>query len=384
MLTELGYRRRTLEEIITAKIEKAKELFGEDINTEENTPLGKFIRINAYDQFNVEEVAEHIYYSIFPQTAIGQSLDRLGWSVGMTRNAAVPARYEVNVVGFAGETIEYGFLVSTETQLNFYNTQDTVIGKDGTCTIVVECVEAGTIGNISASDICKIVNPVSYIDEVIGVSVSRVGEDEESDSEFRRRYEIVREGKGGCTVASIVSALNRIDTVQGAYVSVNESATETVDGVPPKTIACYVNGGFDKQQEIAEAIFNTKPIGVGTYGTKAIPVSYGSLKDYVIYFSHSQEVDVYAKITLITNAEYAADGDSKIKDNIDRFIASLDIGNPVITTALYSQIYSVSGVVSATIEVSTDGTSYSTGNITVKPYEHCVLKELRINEEVVQ
>ena len=383
-LTNLGYRRRTLEEILQAKIDKAKELFGENINTEENTALGKYIRINAYDQYNVEELAEQIYYSIFPQTASGQSLDRLGWSVGMTRNVATPAQYKVRVRGVFGETVPYGFLVGTETGLNFYNTADTAFepegNADGICTITVECVEAGTIGNVSAGDINKIINPVAYIDEVQGIEVHRAGTDMESDYDFRQRYEIVREGRGGCTVASIVAALTNIDTVQGAFVLVNESATETVNEVPPKTIACYIKGGNDKHQEIAEAIFAKKPIGIGTHGNETVAMSYGGLSNYEIKFSHSGEVGVYVNIEpFITNNEYQTSGNSDIKANIENFIANLDIGGSVVTTALYSQIYSVAGVVSAIVTISKDGASYSADNIEVLPYEHCVLAELRIN-----
>ena len=128
-LSEKGYRRRTYDEILESKIALAKELFGEEINTNGNTVLGKYIRINAYDQYAVEELAEKIYYSAFPQTATGQSLDRLGWSLGMSRNAAIPAQYAVKVTGTAGTTVEVGFLVGTETELNFYNVSDQVIGE---------------------------------------------------------------------------------------------------------------------------------------------------------------------------------------------------------------------------------------------------------------
>lgn len=381
-LTELGYRRRTYEEILQAKIEKAKELFGEDINTEENTALGKYIRINAYDQHKVEELAEQVYYSIFPQTAKGQSLDRLGWSIGISRNVAIPSRYKVQITGLAGETVSIGFLVSTETRLNFYNTQDTVIGEDGTCTIVVECVEAGNIGNVKPSDICKIVNPVSYVEEVAGVGVEQVGEDEESDYDFLKRFEIVRNGKGSCNEASITSALLNIPTVNGAYVVANES-TEEVDGIPAKKIACYVDGGNDYHQEIAEAIFDKKPIGVGTHGEIIVPVSYGGLKNYEIKFSHSSEIDIYINLTIITNNRFEANGMDEIRANIANYINTLPIGQNLVTTAMYSQIYSVAGVVSAQITASKDGTEYSVNDIEVKPFECCSLKQLIINGEVI-
>lgn len=384
-ISETGYRRRTFDEILDAKIAKAKELFGDDINTEENTALGKYIRINAYDQYNVEETAEQIYYSIFPQTASGQSLDRLAWILGMTRNIAEPARYTVKVYGNAGSIVEYGFLVATESGINFYNLGDTEIGADGTCEIRVECVEAGIFGNIAPNDINTIVNPVTTIDKVQGVGLIRIGVDIESDNDFRKRYEIVREGKGSCTAASIISALTNVPTVKGAYIIANESATKsTDDGIPPKAIACYIDGGEDYHQEIAEAIFDKKPIGIGTYGDQSEMVSYGALTDYEVKFSHALRVGIDVKVDLIiTNAEIESSCNEEIKTNISAFIDSLTIGKPLITTMLYSQIYSVSGVVSALVQVSVDGETFTTDNIIVNPNECCRLNSMSINEELV-
>lgn len=379
MVTELGYKRRTYDEILNAKIAKAKELFGEEINTEENTPLGKYIRINAYDQYNVEEIAEKIYYSINPQTAFGQSLDNLGWIVGIKRNIATPARYKVTVTGSAGATIKYGFLVGTETELNFYNTEETTIGENGTCEIIVECIEAGTIGNIIPSDINKVVNPVYYVDTVKGSAVVELATDEESDSDFVKRFEVVREGKGGCTKDSIIAALTSLPTVKGAYINVNESATETIDGVPPKTIACYIDGGENKAQEIGETIFEKKPIGIGTYGDNSVFVSYGNLENYEVKFSFVEKVQVYVNLEITTNEKFEANGNSQIQANIASFINDLEIGKPLIVTALYSQIYSVTGVEMANVKVSTDGANYNTNNIEVESYRKCSLAKITIN-----
>ncbi len=382
MVTATGYRRRTFEEILTAKIEKAKELFGENINTEENTALGKYIRINAYDQYNVEEIAEKIYYSIFPQTASGQSLDRLGWIVGITRNAAVPSRYQVTVTGTEGAIVEYGFLVSTESGINFYNTEEATIGEDGECVIEVECVEAGVIGNVARNEINRIVRPSAMIESVEGLWNVQVGVDEESDYDFIKRFEIVREGKGSGNETAIISALTSIPTVHGAYLRVNESATETVDGMPPKTIACYVDGGATKMQEIAEAIFDKKPVGIGTYGRISKTVTYGAT-NYTVNFSYAENVPIYIKLTLTTNDEFESDGNEKIMQNIVSFIDSLAIGQQLVTTALYKQIYSVAGVESASVEVSTNGNTYSTNTITVEPYACCAFEELEINGTVM-
>ena len=160
-LTDTGYQRRNYEEILNGKIQRAKELFGEDIDTSDLTPLGKFIRINAYDQALAEEDAEAIYYARFPNTASGQSLDRLAAFSGLARNPAEAASYSVRITGAAGYTVPAGFLVGTDTGLTFYAVQDAGIGEDGQGMMEVCCTEAGTLGNASPGARSTLVNALS-------------------------------------------------------------------------------------------------------------------------------------------------------------------------------------------------------------------------------
>lgn len=74
-LTDKGFVRRTYDDILNDKIAMAKELFGEDIDTSDQTAIGKFIRITAYDQAMAEEEIEKVYFARFPNTASGQSLE---------------------------------------------------------------------------------------------------------------------------------------------------------------------------------------------------------------------------------------------------------------------------------------------------------------------
>lgn len=390
MVSKEGYRRRTLEEILNAKIAMAKELFGETINTEENTALGKFIMICAYDQYHIEELAEQIYYSIFPQTASGISLDRLGWGVGIKRNAETSAMYKVKVTGTAGEKVESGFLVGIDTNyigedtdLTFENTQETVIGENGECEITVMCTTAGVIGNVPPSIINRVVNAVSYVDTVQGIGVIEAAAGEESDYDFRTRYEKAINGKGGCNEAAILSALISVPTVKDVFINVNESATEYVGEIPPKAIACYVSGGIGYEQEIGEAIFNKKPVGIGTHGDQSVFVNYGALTDYEVKFSFAESKDIYIKIELVTNEKFETSGNATIKANIETYINALGMGEQLITTALYGYIYKVAGVVSAIVTVSTDGQTYTANNVDVAVNEHCVLNTLTINDTTV-
>lgn len=365
MLTEKGYTRRTYAEILEAKILKAKELFGEDIDTSDLTPLGKFIRINAYDQAETEEEAEAIYYSIFPNTAVGKSLDRLCPFVGISRNSATPSRYNVAVTGTVGAVVPFGFLLGTEADVQFYVMQETTIGEDGTCTVEVECTEAGTTGNVNSEDITVIVNPDADISSVLGKSCSSVATDEETDVSLRKRFEAARTGLGSCNESAIAAALMRIETVTSASVVVNETDSTDESGRPPHSFECYVTGGEDHHEEIAEMIFDKKPLGIKTYGSIAQTITDDGGNAHTIKFSHTANVDVTVSVKIKASASYEAEkGKAQIVSNLQEHINGLGVGNSVILSSLYGKIHSVAGVEDVT-EILLNG---SESNVVINKY----------------
>lgn len=365
MLTAKGYTRRTYAEILDAKILKAKELFGEDIDTSDLTPLGKYIRINAYDQAETEEEAEAIYYSIFPNTATGTSLDRLCAFVGISRNPATPSRYNVVVTGTAGAVVPFGFLYATESGVQFYVVQESTIGEDGTCTVEVECTEAGTTGNVNSEDITVIVNPDADVVSVIGEVCISVATDEETDVSLRKRFAAARTGLGSCNESSIAAALMRVETVTSAAVIVNNTDSTDAGGRPPHSFECYICGGEQHHQEIAEIIFDKKPLGIKTYGSVSQTITDEGGNSHTINFSHTANVDVAVSVKIKTDANYEAEnGEQEIISNLKNYINGLGVGKSVIISSLYGQIHSVTGVSEVTF-LLLNGLS---SNVTINSY----------------
>lgn len=381
-LTELGFSKRTFAEILAAKEQKARELFGEDIDTSELTPLGKFLRINAYDQAITEEEAENIYYSIFPSTATGQSLDRLCWLVGITRNPATAAEYIVKVTGVAGTTVPVGFYVGTDSELTYYNVEEKTIGESGTVDITVSCSQAGEIGNVSPADICKIINPVANISSVVGTEQTEVGEESENDYSLRRRYEDAKEGMGSCNEIAIKSALMRVPTVSSVSIAINDTDSTDVSGRPPRSFECYISGGDDYHAQIAETIFDKKPIAIKTYGDVSQTITDDSGYAHTIKFSHTTDIDVYVRIEIKTTTDFSDDtGKKDVRDNIRNYINGVGVGKPVVLSQLYGLIHEVDGVQEVTsIQLSKNGTSWSAANVTVQSYQNCVFKQLSIKQ----
>lgn len=370
-LTDKGYQRRTYAEILNDKIQRAKELLGEDIDTSDQSVLGKYLRINAYDQAKAEEEIEQVYFARFPNTASGQSLDRLLVFAGISRNPASAAVYRVKVTGTAGYVIPIGFLVSTDTEIMYWTTSENTIGDDGTCLVDVSCTEAGTIGNLSsAAAISRIVNPDASIDSVEGVEILTAGADEESDADLRLRFVSAVEGAGSCNENAIRAAILRVPTVQYATVISNNTDAEDSDGRPPHSFECFVLGGDDYEQEIAEAIFDKRPIGIQTVGDKAVTIIDVCGTQRVVNYSPAVKVHVKVRAKIKTTSTFASDGVAQVQASVSDYINGLGIGTTLVLSAIYGHIYSVTGVREVTtLEVSMDGGStYSTNNVVIPEY----------------
>ena len=382
MLNESGYKRRTYDEIVEGKIQRAKELFGDDIETDETTALGKFIRINAYDQAMAEEEAEAIYYARFPNTATGVSLDRLCTFVGISRNSAEYSQYRVKAKGTAGAVIPFGFLVSTKSEIDYYNTADTEICPDGTCFLTVECTGSGTIGNVSADEINIIKNPSADVEEVQGISLIKPGTDIESDYSLRQRFNEAKEGLGACNENALRTALLRVETVTSVSVIVNEEDVSDSSGRPPHSFECYIAGGENHHPEIASAIYEKKPLGIKTHGTESYTITDNGGFSHRIYFSHCTYINIDVNMKIKINSDFnEVSGTSQIKSNLTSYINSLGVGTDVILSSLYGQIHAVNGVLEVAELFMKKENSNNIGNISINNWE--IAKCRNISVEVV-
>ena len=365
-LTEHGFERPSYNEILEAQINRAKTLFGETIDTGELTALGKYIRINVADIDNLYQVLEGVYYARFPNTATGVSLDRLCPFAGIVRKPATYATHKILITGTAGAVIGVDFEVSTANQSVAFHLSDYyTIGINGTVEAIVECNEAGTIGNILSSTIDTIVNPLADVESVEGIEIVSYGEDRETDVSLRKRFTSAITGSGSGTAAAIKGAIMRVAEVGGC--SIVENITDhTVGDLPPYSFSCYVQSDETPatDQQIAQAIFSKKPLGIQTYGSVQVQVVDDSRNIHTISFERVTRKDIYIQISIRITDDFADDSEDIIKANLVDFISGFSNGEGVYLSALYSFI-NITGVRNVeSLELSTDGETYSAANIT--------------------
>lgn len=371
MLDEKGFYRKTYDEILTELTNQAQQLFGSDINTEETSPLGKYIRIVAYKIDELWQDIEGAYYSSFVSTARGISLDRLATTFAISRNLAAPSKAVLKITGTAGYTVPLGFIVATENNVQYTTTEDVVLDEDGVGYTEIMCLEYGAIGNALDGQINIIVNPDANVFSVSNEGDAFSGRDKESDVEFRERTIKSIGSTEGSTTDAILGSILKLDDVKSATIRENPSSVEDDEGRPPHSFEVYVQGG--DEHEIAETIFDKKPLGIQTYGDVSVDVNDIAGNSHIVKFSKPVVNPIYIKVNLTVDSEF--NSLSQVKTDIINYVGGtdadntyyygLDIGDDVIQSKLIRIVSSLNGIEDVAITMSTDGSNYSTQNIAI-------------------
>ena len=364
--------RPTYSDVLAEKISFARQFFGDDIDVSEQTPLGKYMRIEAFTQAAIYEDVEDVYYSRSPVTARGISLDRLCPFAGIIRNPPTASIHEIEITGTPGEVVQSGFLVSTESGILFHTISDAKIKMDGMVNTQVECELLGTMGNVSIGEINIIVNPSAIVESIRHIGIIKYAVDRESDANLRTRLLATVQGAGAANINAIRAAVQRVPTV--INVDVVENATDETDdgGRPPRTFECYVFGGEDHHTEIAQAIFDKRPIGIRSYGDIIVPIFDDGGFSHDVRFSHTQSIDIRLRITIVADNTLGSSAENDIKDRLVARINYLGAGGSLFLSSLFELIHAERGVVDVTIlEVSTDnGATYTTSSVICNPWQN--------------
>lgn len=382
VLTEKGFKRPTYDDLLATQITRAKELFGEDIDTSGQSVLGKFLRINVADLAECYELLEDIYYARFPGSARGQSLDRLCTFAGVVRDPATAARLKVKVYGNAGAVIPAAFAI-TGNDLIYYVDVDYTVGAGGTVECYANCAEVGVVGNISPGTVLTIVNPDPDLERVELVGIDVYGQERESDTSLRIRFGESVAGSGSASVDALRGALSRVALVDGVAIVENDTE-ETAAGRPPHSFECYVLAPESQDQLIGEAIFSKKPLGIKSVGSVEVQVLDEGNKPHTVRFSRTIKRMVWIRAKVLTNQFFENNGVDQIKANLLEYVNNLTNGDSVYLSSLYGYIHDVHGVVNVQeLLISRDGTNFAAANISVGDYEVARSEAGNIGIEVI-
>lgn len=368
-LTEFGFRRKLYPECVNDRIKRARKVFGVNIDTSETSFLGKLIRNLSWDEAYLWELAEDVYNAPFVNSATGTSLDNVGMYLTITRRPATKSKVLLTIYGTDGTVVNKGFRVSNKNGIIFETIEDVVI-SNGEAVVYAESIGNGKINNVTAESLTEILNPAFGIDKVINKEESVGGLDTETDNEFRERYKKSYSRVGGSTVPAITAALLDIDKVVDCEVRENVTMEE-IDGIPPKSVACFVYGGEDK--DIAKTIYDNKAAGIQAFGETIIDIKDKKGMVHKIGFTRAKVVDIYVKLKIKKDKDYK--GDEAVKRAILNYIGGKDsdgvlysglkLGEDVIASKVLGRAMCLGGIADMKIYISTDNRNWKQSNIDI-------------------
>ncbi|SRR5579883_597375 len=84
-VTQDGFTIKGIDVILSESLDRARQVFGDDIDLTPTSPLRKILEMTAQEDAALWQRMEDLYYSNFISTAIGNNLDLLGKDLGLTR-----------------------------------------------------------------------------------------------------------------------------------------------------------------------------------------------------------------------------------------------------------------------------------------------------------
>ena len=368
-LTPKGFRRKLYNDCLNDRIDRARRVFGVNIDTSETSFLGKLIRNISRDEAYLWELAESVYLSPFVNSAEGSSLDNVGQYLTITRRPATASKGIVTIYGLDGSFIDKGFKIASKDG-KIFETVEAVRIEHESVDVEVRSVALGKNTNVDKETITEIVNPTFGITSVINKEETTGGLYVESDTEFRERYKKSYSRVGGSTVPALTAALLDIDRVVDCEVRENVTMVE-VDGIPPKSVACFVYGGED--DEIIQAIYENKPAGIEAFGSTVKDVKDKKGLVHKIGFTRANVQTIYVKVGITKDEDYK--GDEVVKRSVVNYIGGFDaegieysglkLGEDVVYSKLLGKIMCPDGVKDVDLSISSDGKTYVKENIVI-------------------
>lgn len=377
IITDKGISIKSFNEIAQELREDWVSAFGgETIDLSSSSPDGLEIDLKAKEIRSVSELVQAVSSKLTLEGSSGVWVDIFMSYKGLTRLGSSYSYVYLLFSGSNGTVIPAGTLVNNLFNDQFSTDSEITIGIEGTAFV------RATSLSIGPKDVSQgtwsLNQSISGISSVIVENDGVIGRFEETDAEFKARAKnTVHDGLA--TLPTIKSYIeNNVHGITSVSVVENETSSTDINGRPPHSIEVMVLGGSD--EEIARAIFMSKPAGIKAYGTHI------EGDGYLVFDSnggaHYVNWSILNTAYLWINVAITHYEEEILPDNYSELIKQAIVewaeteytfGKDVIPKRICVPVYSVAGIEDVTITVAVTYNSETT------PSEYVDTK-IQINE----
>lgn len=385
-INQNGFKTDSFIEILARLSTQLKDIYGQDINLDQDTPDGQMVGINTTVISDLQDLALYIYNAMDPDFAEGVNLDRLLKLLARTRLPATKSTVDINLTLNRDATIPITYTVSDSNGQNWQIASEQTLTA-GTHLVTFESVDYGMI-TAESNTITQQVTIMTEIDSLTNPSNATAGRDEESDQNLRERRNKILEVNAYSTVGSIVGKLLTLDNV--IDVCPYENKTSVYDSerdLNPHSIWIIVKGG--ELDQITETIVKDKTGGTGLKGVIEGTyienfITQSSKNRTIVHtanFDRPTEKEIYLKF----NVKRRVPTQSIDIDNIKNTLANriFQIAENVTVTELYATIYSSApNFIATDLQVSRDNITF-VDNLLIAGYDE-EFKIIQANIEITE
>lgn len=176
---------------MTVTREELRERMLGNVSDDYDKDVGSFFH-DAIDPVAIElqeSYAEQtkILQNGFAETAEGVYLDRTCSEIGIKRKLATYSMGTVQITGAVGAKVIKGSLIASES-VTFEILEDKVIGETGKESVIAQCTQGGSIGNVPSNTIKFFPVTLQGLTAVNNDKAFTGGYNEETDESLRQRY----------------------------------------------------------------------------------------------------------------------------------------------------------------------------------------------------
>lgn len=362
ILDENGLQIKSFNEVKEDLSAGMREIYGNDINIDSNTPDGQLINILSQTIIDLLEIILQVYNSFDPDTAVGTVLDqrvalnnivRKGGTYSYT-NIAVTTTSACTLNGLNTVDAETAFTVSDAQGTLWVLTSTQTPASAGTYTYSFRAKEIGAVESLP-NTITTIVNAVVGVSAVNNpASLTVKGENTETDAELKaRRKESIGIASQGYREALKASLLN-VPDVTYAQVYENDSNATDADGIPGHSIWAIIQGGTDA--EVAQVIYAKRNGGCGMKGSTTYNVVRSDGTTFQVAWDRPSTTDAYIEFDITPIVSHTIDTNA-IK--LALVNANIGIYEPLDINKVTTIVKEVDADIIVTdCQVSTDGTNW--------------------------
>ena len=344
ILNENGLILSTRQELLEGHSDDLKNIYGQDINLDQNTPDGQFVNILSQAGADVRDLAAFIYNSFSPQFANGNLLDQRVAINGIVRRGGTYTIVPITIVVDRTVTLEGLDKQANDLDGAGYTIQDNV-GNQFILTKTTTLTEGIHVLNFRAKEIGKVNTIVdtiqTQVEIVLGVvSVSnlsaptQVGTVGETDLELRARRKRSFALPALGSLDSIEGSLLALDGVTEAVVYENDTNVTNSDGIPSHSLWVIVDGGANN--DIANILSKKKTVGSGWKGEQVVNLERNNNRLIEVRFDRPVAKDLYLKFDIKPVNNALIDLDALKTYIIDNLVYK--IGSPAESSGLVSLI----------------------------------------------